>query len=369
MSVLQLIALFCIPGLILLLEKKSKVISFFGTVVWCYFVGILIGNIFPTVINKTLINQVVEGSVLLAVPLLLFSLDIKSWLSNTRSVIISFVISLVSICLATFVVSFFFRDVQDDAWKIGGMLVGVYSGGTVNMSAIGKSLGIDNELFLLVNAADIFVSSFYMIFVLTIAKKVLSPFFPEYTFLNKEEVATEDCKLKIKEISKSLLLAIMVAGLSVGISQIISGKLSAPIILLSCTTLGIIFSFLKKIQSLKSSFVTGEYFIYIFCLGLGSMCDFGSLAQNASQIVLYVSIVLAIAIALHFFGAKLFKIDIDTALITNVASVFGPAFVAPVAKSMNNKEVIVSGLTCGLMGYAIGNYLGLAMAQLIRASF
>ncbi|MCP4915053.1 MAG: DUF819 family protein [Oligoflexia bacterium] len=369
MNTLQVIALFSLPGLILFLEKKSKIISFFGTVVWCYFVGIVFGNLFPSIINKQVINQIVEGSVLLAVPLLLFSLDIKSWLANTRSVITSFIISLVSICLATFCVTFFFRDVQSEAWKIGGMLVGVYSGGTVNMSAIGKALGINNELFLLVNAADIFVSSFYMIFVLTIAKKVLAPYFPEYQFLNTDDNSQKENNLNVKDVIKSFLLALSVAGISVGLSLLMTGKMSAPIILLSCTTLGVVFSFSPKIQQLKSSFVTGEYFIYIFCLGLGAMCDFNSLAQNATQVVLYVSIVLALAIGLHFFGAKIFKIDIDTALITNVASVFGPAFVAPVAKSMNNKEVIVSGLTCGLMGYAIGNYLGLAMAQLIKISF
>ncbi|MDC1175452.1 DUF819 family protein [Bacteriovoracaceae bacterium] len=249
------------------------------------------------------------------------------------------------------------------------MLVGVYSGGTVNMSAIGKALAISNELFLLVNAADVLVSSFYMIFVLTIAKIVLSPFFSKYQFLNEESAHEEECKLKAKEIFLAISLAIVVAAISIGFSKLITGKLSAPLILLSCTTLGVSFSFVKRIQNLKSSFLAGEYVIYIFCLGLGSLCDFQSLAQNAPQIILYVSIVLFLAIFLHLLGAKLFKIDIDTALITNVASVFGPAFVAPVAKAMNNREVIVSGLTCGLMGYAIDNYLGLAMAQLIKACF
>ncbi|MDC1175453.1 DUF819 family protein [Bacteriovoracaceae bacterium] len=121
MSLIQIGFLAFLPALILFLEKKSKIIAFFGTVVWCYVIGILIGNIIPSYIDKKLVNQVVEGSVLLAVPLLLFTLDIKSWLKNTRTVLISFVISLTSICLATFSVSYFFKDIQEESWKIGGM--------------------------------------------------------------------------------------------------------------------------------------------------------------------------------------------------------------------------------------------------------
>jgi uncharacterized membrane protein len=61
---------------------------------------------------------------------------------------------------------------------------------------------------------------------------------------------------------------------------------------------------------------------------------------------------------LHFFLASLFKIDTDTILITSTAGIFGPPFVGPIAKALKNEEIIVSGITTGLVGYALGNYLG-----------
>ncbi len=67
--------------------------------------------------------------------------------------------------------------------------------------------------------------------------------------------------------------------------------------------------------------------------------------------------------------AMVFRIDTDTTIITSTAGIYGPAFIIPVAEGIKNREVVVSGLTCGLAGYAIGNYLGFAVAWLLRALF
>jgi uncharacterized membrane protein len=364
----QLIVFFILPYLFKKGEERFKWMSFFGTVVWCYLFGIILGNSASSLIDTKLTNTLIEVSVLLAVPLLLFTLDIKAWLKNTRSTIISFIISLVSISLATLSVSLAFTKSNLEVWKLGGMLVGVYSGGTVNMSAIGKSLEVPNETFLMVNAADILISSVYMLIVLMGAKKILSKFLPPYQFLDKSEEETDQSEsFRFKSAGLAITLALIVVAISLGLSTFFYGEFFAPFILLVCTSLGILFSLNKSVQTNPSSFKTGEYILYIFCIALGSLCNFNNLSTNAPEIVLFVSLVLVIAISLHFIGARFFKIDADTALITNVAAVFGPAFVAPVARSLGNKQIIVSGLTSGLMGYAFGNYLGLAMAHLIKA--
>lgn len=60
------------------------------------------------------------------------------------------------------------------------------------------------------------------------------------------------------------------------------------------------------------------------------------------------------------------RVDRDTANITSVAGIFGPPFVPPVAKALGNREIIVSGITTGILGLALGNYLGMGMAWLLR---
>jgi uncharacterized membrane protein len=62
----------------------------------------------------------------------------------------------------------------------------------------------------------------------------------------------------------------------------------------------------------------------------------------------------------------LFKIDRDTVMVTSAALVCSPPFVPAVAGALKNKEIVFSGITVGIIGYAIGNYLGLIMAELLK---
>jgi uncharacterized membrane protein len=84
------------------------------------------------------------------------------------------------------------------------------------------------------------------------------------------------------------------------------------------------------------------------------------------QLFLYTAVVMTGAVILHFALAAVFRIDTDTVIITSTAGIYGPAFIAPIAGVLKNREVLVSGLTTAMVGYALGNYLGLAVAYLLR---
>lgn len=71
--------------------------------------------------------------------------------------------------------------------------------------------------------------------------------------------------------------------------------------------------------------------------------------------------------ALHAIFYKSFKIDTDTFLITSTAAICSPPFVPIVAMALKTREILLSGLTTGLIGYAIGNYLGISLAYVFRS--
>jgi uncharacterized membrane protein len=72
------------------------------------------------------------------------------------------------------------------------------------------------------------------------------------------------------------------------------------------------------------------------------------------------------SVIVHLVFCRLFAIDGHTGLITSTAGIFGPAFIPPVANALKNREVILPGLICGVIGLAIGNYLGIGLAGLLR---
>ena len=71
------------------------------------------------------------------------------------------------------------------------------------------------------------------------------------------------------------------------------------------------------------------------------------------------------SLAFHLALCRVSRIDRDTTIITSTAALFGPAFIGPVAVRLANRAVFVSGLMSGLVGYAVGNYLGLLVAWLL----
>ena len=54
-------------------------------------------------------------------------------------------------------------------------------------------------------------------------------------------------------------------------------------------------------------------------------------------------------------------------IITSASAICSPPFVPVVAAALKNRAVIISGLTTGIIGYALGNYLGITMAYVVKS--
>ena len=113
-------------------------------------------------------------------------------------------------------------------------------------------------------------------------------------------------------------------------------------------------------------FEMGEYLLLMFCVAIGMMADFTKLAADGGMIIGFTALVLGTTIILHLIFSKLFKIDSDTVLITSTAAIYGPVFIGQIASAIRNRSLVFSGMATGLIGFAIGNYLGIAVAYFVR---
>ena len=104
----------------------------------------------------------------------------------------------------------------------------------------------------------------------------------------------------------------------------------------------------------------------VFSVVVASMVDIRSLDLASSAWMLaYLAFVIFGSLLLQVLLGKLFKVDADTAVITSVAMINSPLFVPMIADRMNNRSIILTGVTIGIIGYAVGNYLGVALASLL----
>jgi uncharacterized membrane protein len=73
------------------------------------------------------------------------------------------------------------------------------------------------------------------------------------------------------------------------------------------------------------------------------------------------------SLIIHVGLAKIFRVDADNVIIVATALSCSPPFVPVVAAALKNKEIIISGITVGIIGYAIGNYLGIFIGYLLKS--
>jgi len=74
-----------------------------------------------------------------------------------------------------------------EGWKMAGMLIGVYTGGTLNLAAIGNGLEISSSNYIAVHASDVLVSGILFLLILSVIPRILKRILPKYQQLSDLE--------------------------------------------------------------------------------------------------------------------------------------------------------------------------------------
>lgn len=377
-----LVAGFClIPAGVLRLCRRYSFLGKIGPVLLLYAIGIIIGNIGLMPGQMPAVQEILSNAMVpLAIPLMLFSCRFR--MSGARSQILALVTGLVSVTAAVVIGYLIFgKDIPEGA-KVGGMLTGVYTGGTINLAALKTMLGVDEETYILMNSYDILVSFLYLSFLLAIGIKLFRSFLPNeagsFTKNDADAIQAEIDKENenpykglftregMAQAGKMLGLTLLIVGASAGVALVLPESMFMTIFILMLTTLGIAFSFVRKVRETKYSYDIGMYFIYIFCIVVASMADLSKLDfVGGIGLLGYLLVAVFGSLLLQIIFAKILKIDSDMMVISSVTFINSPPFVPMMAAAMKNKDVLIPGLTIGVIGYAVGNYLGFVMSQFL----
>ena len=368
MIIVQIIGILALPFLLFKLQNKM---IWMKAIVMAYIGGVVIGNISSDFFVEGLLKEITGISIILAIPLMLFPTKIKNWLKQPKSLLYAYGLAVVATTISVLIGWYLFREKLTDIALISGMIQGVYTGGTVNLNAIGLAFNAPNSLSVLLNGYDMMFSAVYLLaifmFLPRLLSKILKP--NEREHINESPIEEEFSALKTKEkiifISKGIGLSVLVLGLAVAISFGVSGEMNELILVFGVSLIAIAFSFLPQIRNLKGSMLTADYLMMIFGFSLGAQANVSQILAEQSGLMSYFVVTYSIMLIIHLVLSKIFKIDIDTFLISSTAAVFGPPFIGPVAESIQNRSIIGPGIIVALMGNAIGTYLGIAMVELL----
>jgi len=312
---------------------------------------------------------------------LLFSLNIKRWLRFAKEGFISMILALISVIAIVASGYFIFKNVVPDCWKVAGMLVGVYTGGTPNLVSLKVALGVDPNLFVMTSTYDMIVGAITIIFFITIGPKIFRAILPPFKHHGDNEVTDEMIeeaegfedfsgmfrKGRILPLLIALGIALLIFIASFGISMLLPKVSQMVVVILSITTLGILGSLINWINKIEKSFQLGMYFILVFSFAVASMADLRVVFSiGFLGLFAYITYAYFGTLVLHILLSKIFNVNADDFLITTTAFVFSPPFVPVVAGALKNKDVIITGITVGIIGYVIGNYLGVGLGYFLK---
>ena len=378
---LAFLIIFCttFPAFILYMCHKFPVLNKIGAILIAYAIGLIIGNIgiLPEG-SEGVLNMITTITIPLALPLLLFSSDVKKWTKIAGKTMLSLGLALVALMITIFSGYYLFQDKLDNIWQVSGMLVGVYTGGTPNLAAIQTALNVDNDLYLATHISDMLIGATYFLFILSFGQRFFHLFLPRFKMNNNTKVdhdkTADDFESYVgifkKPIVIQLLKALGLSALAViiggGLSMLVPEKSSMAVAILVITSLGVLFSLIPKVNKLEKSFQLGMYLILVFSMAVAAMGNIDKLINASPYVLYYVGVVVIGTFILHMIFSAFFKIDADTTIITTAALIMSPPFVPVVAGALKNREIIISGLTVGIIGYAVGNYLGVFIAFMLE---
>jgi uncharacterized membrane protein len=397
------------PALLIVLSLHNKLLDKLGLVLLCFASGIALNALLDLNtlfdLNTTatqlgfiqlsaLQTQVTEIAIALALPLLVFSVDLRLAMRSAGLCAKSMLLALLSVTLVSFVLTLIFAGKIEQLWQVAGLAVGAYTGGGPNMAAIHSALEGDTSVFISMTSYDILLSAIYLLFAISIAKPIFKHWLPSYQPPKTNSAASESegsqeekpnthfdhlaqegataylslsKKRGVVAATKAFLASALVVGLALFCAALLPPEMQSTATIILITSFGLAASLVPKIRAIKESFQLGMYLVLVFCFTMGSMTDLSILTQLDLNLFAYVGGLITGALLLHALLCKLFGVDVDTFLVTSGAAIMSVPFIPMITSAIKNKDLLVPGFAAAIMGYAIGNYLGIAVAKVSQA--
>ena len=377
-----LIVIFCVtPAFVIWLSGRVSVINKIGPIMVLYAIGMVMGNLpfMPTQLAQ--VQDLLPNIMIpLAIPMMLYGCSFSSKQAGLQFKIV--VSGFLSVVIAVAVGYLLFGSKIDEGAEVGGIITGMYTGGTLNAAALQTIFNIKGETYVLINSYDIIISFVYFVFLFTCGIKFFRRLYGQKAAVvanNGDDImavdsaeSVENPYMKIlsragmKQLAVIAPVTILLVAVSAGVALLLPGEWFMIIFILLLTTLGVVCSFNRKIRSLDLSYYAGMYLIYIFSMVIASMADFSNLnlADGINQLAFMV-IAVFLSLTLHAIFCRLMRVDADSMVISSVAFINSPPFVPMVVAVMKNKSVLVTGLAAGVVGYAAGNHLGVLIGKLL----
>lgn len=315
----------------------------------------------------------------LAIVWLLFAVDVRDLKDAGPTMLAAFLIAVLATATGAVLAAVLFAGAFDgDVWKLAGVMTGTYAGGSLNFIAVGRAVDFPPALFAAATASDAVMTAVW--FGATIMLPVwLRRYFPaprhdhHHTRAERPgDAAPADphadhpffsmAPLQVVDVTALLALGFALLWAAESVAALLPGVPS----ILFLTTFALAAGHTAPVRKLAGSMHLGSLGLHLFLAIIGISSRFSEILKVGPEVFWFTVIVVAVHGVITYGGARLAGLDVETTSVASQAAVGGPSSALALAVGREWKALVLPGVVVGLLGYAVGNYLGLGVAYLVR---
>lgn len=304
----------------------------------------------------------------LSIVWLLFAVNVKDLKLAGAPMLLAFTVAALATATGAIVASLLFGGALDPevTWKLAGVMTGTYTGGSVNFVSVGRALDFPAALFAAANASDAVLTALWMGATLVLPIW-LAPFFVRAVPAHDGDEAPEhpffaDVPLRIFDLTLLLGLGLIL----LWASELAAARVPGIPAILWLTTLALVVAQAPPVRRLSGAMQLGTLGLHLFFAVIGVFSRIAEILAVGPAVFWFTATVVLVHGVLTFLGCRLIRLDVGTTAVASQAAVGGPASAIAIAVARGWHALALPGIVAGLLGYAVGNYLGLGVAYLVR---
>lgn len=307
----------------------------------------------------------------LAIAWLLLSVNIADVRLAGPRMLGAFTLALVGTTVGAFLAALLFAGrLGDSGWRLAGTLTGTYSGGSVNFVAVSRAVELPGSLFAGTVAADNLMTAVWMGATLLLPvwlRRWYPAEVPADTGVSSDDEESQHPffeAVRISTLDLSLLLGIGFA-LVAGATWAADWVPRMPAVLW-LTTFALLLGHWGPVRRISGGMQLGTLALHFFFVVIGIFSRVEAIVAVGATVFLFTAVVVGVHGLVVYGVGRVLGFDLGTLSVASQAAVGGPSSAIALAAAREWKGLLLPGMVVGLLGYALGNYLGLGVAYAVR---